>query len=287
MDTGRMARFTPPTPRSRRLGRELRRIRDGAKLTLDDAGRLANCSPSRVARVESGEIKVRPGDVMELLVAYGAPIDDERGKALLAMARDIREPGWWQRLDTLPVKYATYIAYEAEATGLRHYESSLVPGLLQTEAYARSIIAIGRETEAEAIEQRVQARMTRQKVLTRKPPLRLWAIISEAALYCEIGSQDIVRKQLNHLVEMGGRPNITIQILPFAAGGHLAVYGGFSILSFGQGDPDLGYTETLAGELFLEAANDITRLSNVHDHLKTLSLSPAESAKLIRERGKG
>src|SRR5437762_11737792 len=98
---------------------------------------------------------------MELLVAYGAPIDDERGKALLDMARDIREPGWWQRLDTLPTKYATYIAYESEATGLRHFEPSLIPGLLQTEAYARSIITIGRETEAEAIEQRVQARMTR------------------------------------------------------------------------------------------------------------------------------
>ncbi len=287
MDTGRMARFTPPTPRSRRLGKELRRIRDGAKLTLEDAGRLANCSPSRVARVESGEIKVRPGDVMELLVAYRIPLDDEQSKALLAMARDIREQGWWQRLDTLPVKYATYIAYEAEAVDLRHFEPTLVPGLLQTEEYARAIIAIGRETDSEAIDQRLKARMRRQEVLTRdRRALRLWAIVSEAVLYCEVGSPEILREQMKHLVRLSAQANITIQVLPFAAGAHLAVHGGFAILSFEKNEQPLGYIETLGGELFLESDADILKLTNAWDHLRTLSLSPAESVKLIRERGK-
>jgi hypothetical protein len=223
---------------------------------------------------------------MELLVAYDSPLDDEQAKALLALARDLREPGWWQRLDTLPAKYATYIAYEAEATDLRHFEPTLIPGLLQTEAYMTAVIAIDRETDSEAIEQLVKARLTRQQVLTReRRPLRIWAIISEAALQVEVGGRDVLKEQMQRLVKTAAMPNVTIQVLPFAAGGHLAVNGGFSILSFEKGEPDLGYAETPAGELFLESPKDITRLVSIHDHLKTLSISPPESVKWIRERG--
>src|SRR5438034_3335522 len=206
METKGMPRFSPATPRSRRLGRELRRLRDAAKLTLEDAGKRANCSPSRVARVESGEIKVRQGDVLELLLAYGVPIDDEHSKALLAMTKDLREPGWWQRLNTLTSKYATYIAYEAEAQDLRNFEPVIVPGLLQTEAYARAVISVGRETDSEAIEQRVKARMTRQETLTRKSPLQLWAILSEAVLCCEVGGPEVMREQMQHLATIAALP---------------------------------------------------------------------------------
>jgi len=239
-----------------------------------------------VARVESGEIKVRQGDVLELLLAYGVPIDDEHSKALLAMTKDLREPGWWQRLNTLTSKYATYIAYEAEAQDLRNFEPVIVPGLLQTEAYARAVISVGRETDSEAIEQRVKARMTRQETLTRKSPLQLWAILSEAVLCCEVGGPEVMREQMQHLATIAALPNVTIQVLPFAAGAHLADNGGFAILTFAQGDPDLGHIDTLAGSLFLESDSEIKRLNAVFDHLKTLSLSPAESVKAIRERGK-
>jgi transcriptional regulator with XRE-family HTH domain len=280
-----VARFSPPTPRSRRLGRELRRLREARGWNLDAAATELHCSISRVSRIESGEIKARPGDVMELLHAYGVPFAGEPGESLLTLARDLRQFGWWQRLDALSSRYATYIAYEAEAVELHNFEPTLVPGLLQTEAYAREVNSVGRETNADAVEQRVRARMTRQQVLTRRPvPLKLHAIVSEAALRVEVGNPEVVREQLRRIVEASRYPNVTIQVLTDAAGAYLATCGGFAILGFEQGDPPLGYIETLAGELFLEAPKDIDRLNAAYDHLRTRAMSPEESIEFIREK---
>jgi transcriptional regulator with XRE-family HTH domain len=276
-----MPRFTPATPRSRRLGRELRKLRDAKGLTGDDAAKLVRCSSSRISRIESGEIKPRAGDVMELLVAYGMRIDEEPATSLLEQARDLREEGWWQRLGG---RYATYIAYEEEAAEMKNFEPMLVPGLLQTEQYAREVNMIGRESDKDTINQRVAARMTRQEVLHREPaPLRLHAILSEAAVRTEVGGPDVLREQLDHLVTMSRLPNVTIQVLRFGAGAHLAVSSGFVLLAFDQYDPPLGYVETLAGELFLESARDLARLNDAYDNLKTLARSPAESIKFIKE----
>jgi hypothetical protein len=222
---------------------------------------------------------------MELLVAYELSLDSDPGESLLSLARDLRESGWWRRLDALSGKYATYIAYEAEAVELRNFEPTLVPGLLQTEAYAREVNSVGRETDTEAIEQRVKARLTRQEVLSRKPvPLKLHAIVSEAALSVEVGGPEVMREQLEHIVALSRRPNVTVQVLRFAAGAHLATGGGFAVLAFEKNEPPLGYIETLAGELFLESRQEIDRLHSVYDHLRALAMSPAESAKFIRER---
>jgi transcriptional regulator with XRE-family HTH domain len=256
-------------------------------LTVDQVAKELRCSQSRVSRIESGEIKVRPGDVMELLIAYDVPIDSEPGQSLIALARDLRDSGWWQRLDALSTKYATYIAYEVEARELRHFEPMLIPGLLQTESYAREVVSVGRETDKDAISQLVQARLTRQEVLRRQPPLHTHMILSEAALRMEVGSPDIVREQLEHIVALSKLPNVTVQILRFAAGAHLATRGGFAVLTFDNEDPPLGYIETLAGELFLESAKDIGRLTSVYDHLRTLAMSPAESIKFIKEYANG
>jgi transcriptional regulator with XRE-family HTH domain len=281
----RMARFVPPTPRSRRLGRELRRLRETKGWKLEDVAKRLQSSPSRISRIESGEIRPRPGDVMELLDAYEIPMDGEPGRSLLSLTRDLRQSGWWQRLDAISGRYATYIAYEAEARELWNYEQLLVSGLLQTEAYARAVNSVGRETDEAAIEQRVQARLTRQDVLTsRKPPLRLHVILSEAALTVEVGGPDVMREQLQHILTLARRPNVTVQVLRFAAGAHLATGGGFSVLTFEKDEPALGYIETLAGELFLESPAEIGRLMAAHDLLKTLAMSPAESATYIRKR---
>jgi transcriptional regulator with XRE-family HTH domain len=283
-----MARFTPPTPRSRRLGRELRRLRDGRGWTMDDAAKQLRCSTSRISRIESGDIKPRPGDVIELLMAYEVPLEGEPGKSLLALTRELRESGWWQRLDALSGRYATFIAYEAEAVELRNFEPTLIPGLLQTEAYAREVISVGREMDGAAIQQLTEARVTRQEVLSRKPtPLRMHTILSEAALTMEVGSPEVVREQLGHIVELSRLPNVTIQVLRFAAGAHIATRGGFAVLSFERDEPPLGYIETLAGELFLESPKEIERLNTVYDHLKTLAMSPAESINFVRERASG
>jgi transcriptional regulator with XRE-family HTH domain len=279
-----MARFTPPTPRSRRLGRELRRLREARAMTLDEVSRQLRCSSSRISRIESGEIKPRTGDVMELLVTYEIALDSEPGKSLLALARDLRESGWWQRLDALSSRYATYIAYETEAAEMRNFEPTLVPGLLQTEAYAREVNSVGRETDEAAIEQRVQARLIRQEVLNRTPtPLTFHAILSEAALKTEVGGPAVLHEQREHVVKLSQLPNVTVQVLRFAAGAHLADRGGFAILTFEQDEPPLGYIETLAGELYLESPREIGRLNSVYDHLKTLAMSPAESVRFIKE----
>ena len=280
-----MARFTPPTPRSRRLGRELRRLREARNLTQGDAAKLLKCSQQRIARIESGDIKPRPRDVLEILVAYDVPHDEEQGLALRAMAEQLREPGWWQRLNTLPARYVTFIAYEAEATDLRQFQPTLIPGLMQTRAYAQEVIRIGRETDQEEITQRVEARLKRQEVLTaRKPPLRLQAIITEQALMLEVGDADVRREQLAHIIKVAALPNVTVQVLTLAAGAHLAVHGGFEVLTFADGDPPLGYIETLAGELFLESPEEIRRLRGVHEHLLSLALSPRESMRFIQEK---
>ncbi|RIV40833.1 helix-turn-helix domain-containing protein [Micromonospora radicis] len=276
-----MPRFAPATPRSRRLGRELRKLRDAKGLTAEETAKLVRCSTSRISRIESGEIKPRAGDVMELLVTYGVRIDDEPGTSLLELARDLREEGWWQRLGG---KYATYIAYETEAAELKNFEPMLVPGLLQTERYAREVNIIGRETDPATVEQRVTARMTRQEVLHRQPtPLRLHAILSEASLRTEVGGSEVLREQLHHLVKVSQLPNVTIQVLRFEAGAHLADSSGFALLSFEHDDPPLGYIETLAGELFLESSRDLARLSAAYDNLRMLARSPAESMTFVKE----
>ncbi len=276
-----MPRFTPATPRSRRLGRELRRLREAKGLTGEETAKLVRCSSSRISRIESGAIKARAGDVMELLVAYGIRLDEEPATSLLEQARDLREDGWWQRIGG---KYATYIAYESEAVELKNFEPMLVPGLLQTERYAREVNAIGREADRDTIKQRVTARMTRQEVLRREPtPLRMHAILSEASLRTEVGGPEVLREQLDHLVTLSRLPNVTIQVLRFEAGAHLAIGSGFALLTFDQDDPPLGYVETLAGELFLESSLDLARLSTAYDNLKMLARSPAESIKLIKE----
>jgi transcriptional regulator with XRE-family HTH domain len=286
-DSG-VARFTPPTPRSRRLGRELRKLREVKSWTMDDAAKLIGCSVSRISRIESGEIKPRPGDVMELLVAYEIPLEGEPGNSLLTLTRELRQSGWWQRLDALSGRYATFIAYEAEALELRNFEPTLVPGLLQTPDYATAVNSVGRETDEEAIGQRVSARLTRQEVLTRKPaPLKLHAILSEATLLFEVGGSELLRAQLEHIASLAARPNITVQVLRFAAGAVLADRGGFQVLTFERGEPSLGYVETPAGELFLESPPEIDRLLTIFDHLKTLAMSPAESVRFIRERASG
>lgn len=287
-DDQRMARFTPPTPRSRRLGRELRRLREARSLTQGDAAKLLKCSQQRIARIESGDIKPRPRDVLEILVAYDVPHDEEQGLALRAMAEQLREPGWWQRLNTLPARYVTFIAYEAEAADLRQFQPTLIPGLIQTRAYAHEVIRIGRETDQEEITQRVEARLKRQEVLTaRQPPLRLQAIITEQALMLEVGDADLRREQLDHIIKVATLPNVTVQVLTLAAGAHLAVHGGFEVLTFADGDPPLGYIETLAGELFLESPEEIRRLTGVFEHLLSLALSPRESIRLIQEKKDG
>jgi len=200
----------------------------------------------------------------------------------MEMARELREVGWWQRLSSLPHKFQTFLAYEEEATEVQNFEPTLIPGLLQTEAYARAVFTAGQERNTDAVEQRVRARLKRQELLARaKKSLRLHTIVSEAALLVEVGSSEVMREQFLHIVEMTRRTHITLQVLRFAAGAHMADHGGFVIMSFEEG-PHLGYIDTLGGSLFLEAPDEVRRLVTVYDHLRELAMSPAESVRFIK-----
>lgn len=253
-------------------------------MTLEQAGKAVGSSGSRVQRIEAGEIKPRPGDVLELLQVYSVPLESDLSRSLQVMARASLEPGWWQRLGSIPTRYGTLIAYEEEATDIRNFEPMLVPGLLQTEGYARAVCSVGVETDEPLIERRVQARMQRQAILTRKERRpRVHAIVSEAALLVEVGSLEVMKEQLDHLVTVASRPNIKIQVLRFGAGAHMADQGSFFVLGLND-DPPLGYIDTLAGALFLEGHEDLQRVERVWSHLESLAMSPAESVKYVRER---
>ena len=248
---------------------------------MDAVATSISCSMSRISRIESGDIKVRSADVMELLSTYGVPMEDEAYKNLVEAARGLRAPSWWQRLGTLPSRYGTFIAYEAEATRLRTWEPVLIPGMLQTEAYARAVIGSG-YLEADKVRERVEARMRRQKALHASPALGVSAVVSEAAVRLEVGDPDLMAEQCAHLVDLCRRPGITVQVLRYAAGAHPAVAGSFILLD-GPTFGTLGYVETLAGDLFLETPAEIDRLESTLAQLAAMAMSPRESVAWIKE----
>lgn len=280
-----MAGFAPPTPTSVRLGRALREHREKCGWIQDRAAEELGRSPSWVIKVEKGELRPRVGDVVSMLIAYDVDRDSEEYRTAIALARQLRHAGWWQRHDDLTPKYLKFIAFESEAAGVRNWEPILVPGLLQIPEYARAVVSVGREADREGIEQRLQARTTRQELLSRSPaPLRLHVIISEATLLARVGGPDVLSRQLAHIAERATEPHITVQVLRFEEGAHLANRGSFVVLNFNEGDPSLGYIETLAGSLFLEAPSDVGRLDSTWDHLAGLAMSPADSVRFIKER---
>jgi transcriptional regulator with XRE-family HTH domain len=272
-----------PPVRRRLLGAALRRFREQAGYTLDDAARILECDRSKISRIETGQRGVRPKELRELLTEYG--VNDARSEALLTIARQTRQAGWWQSYShILSDAYQDFISLEASAQTLWTYEAQLVPGLLQTEDYARAIAAASLVREShEQQEQFVQARLTRQQVLTRAEPLQLWAILSEGALRQMVGGPEVMTAQLRHLMEINGNlPNVNLQVLPFAVGAHAATSGPFVIMKFPEA-PDLGvvYLEGQTGGIYLESADEVARYTLVFEHLRASALPTPASMRLI------
>jgi transcriptional regulator with XRE-family HTH domain len=272
-----------PTVRSKRLRRELRRLREERGLTIEQATDLAGgeWNPSTLGRWENGDRRIRPGDLRVLLDVYD--IQGDQREALLTLAKEARQRGWWQSYaDVLPSEYGEYIGLEAEASSIRTYQQQLVPGPLQTEDYARAVISAGRPDDAaEAIDRRVAVRLARQAVLTRDEPLRFWAVIDEAVTRRQVGGPEVMRAQLRHLAEIASRPGIQLQILLFTAGAHPAMAASFIILGFPPPDPDVAYVDAGASGLFVEDAAAIAAYRLMFDHLRAAALSPNESAALL------
>jgi transcriptional regulator with XRE-family HTH domain len=220
------------------LGAQLRRLREGKGVTLGEAGDVIRASHSKMSRLETGRVGFKDRDIADLLTFYGVTDEEER-ETLRVLARRANAPGWWHDYsDVLPPWLEPYVGLEEVASQIRAYQVQFVPGLLQTEDYARAVTLLRHASDpAKEIDQRVGLRMARQDVLGRPDPPNLWVVLDEAVLQRGLGTPDVMRAQLRHLLEMAERPNVTIQVIPFQAGGHAAAGGAFTILRFAE--PDL------------------------------------------------
>ena len=265
------------------LGAQLRRLREAKRITVEDAGKEIRASHSKISRLETGRVGFKDRDITDLLTLYDVTEEDER-EALRALARQANAPGWWHDYsDVLPHWFEAYVGLEEVATQIRAYEVQFVPGLLQTEEYARAVTILGHDTaSAREIDRRVRLRMARQAVLDRPDPPNLWAVIDEAVLRRPTGSSSAMEGQLKHLAELALRPNVTIQIVPFRVGGHSAAGGPFSILRFAEPDlPDIVYLEQLTSALYLDRRDAVEHYIEVMDRLAVSALPAQQSMEMI------
>jgi len=277
------------TVRRRRLGAELRRLRDLCDLTLQEVADRMECSHAKLSRIELGRTGIRPKEVRELLDIYGQH-DQERREYLLDLARPTkREKVWWTKYQgSLPAPYYTYIDLEAAANSIMVYEPSLVHGLLQTMEYARTTVAGGwKEISETEIQERVDARMLRQEHLKQRRDKeglpRLWVILDESVLYRQIGGPVVCKAQLEHVLEAMADHKTTVQVMPMKTGAHPGIPGPFTLLGFEKDDPPAVYVETIAGDAYVEEESDIERCSITFEHLRAMALSSDDTERMIKQ----
>jgi transcriptional regulator with XRE-family HTH domain len=271
-----------PTVRRKRLGIELRRLRERAELTCEDVGQRLECSGTRISRMETGRISVRPGDVRELLEVYG--VTGAGADSLVQLAREARRKGWWHTHGrVLPSWFEAYIGLESEAVRLRDFQPLVMPGLLQTEDYARAVLRAAPHAGSSAeIDRQVALRMERQAILGQAIPPDLWVVLSESVLRVHVGGPAVMRVQLMRLAEVAERPNVTLQVLPFTTAAHVQPISPFTMLEFtDDADPTVVYLEHLTGSLFLENEDEVRRYRVVFDHLRAEALGTGQTADLI------
>jgi transcriptional regulator with XRE-family HTH domain len=268
-----------PTIRRRELGALLRALRLEQGLTVEQvAGRLL-CSPSKVSRMETGQRGATARDVRDLCDLYGVTSPDERAR-MTKLAAEGKQQGWWQSYEL--DYFATYVGLEENAIAIENFQSTAVPGLLQTADYARSMYRSNvPELASGRIDQLIKVRLTRQRALTRDPLLQFSTVLDEPVLHRLVGGFGVMRDQLQRMVEAAQLPNVTIQIIPFSAGAHPAMESSFDILEFGSVTPSLVYVEGLAGNMYLERPQDLQRYKQVFDHLRDTALTPQESIELM------
>jgi transcriptional regulator with XRE-family HTH domain len=277
-----------PTVRRRRLGSELRRLREDHSIKLEEVAERLGVAASTLSRIETGKAPTKSVYLTAMLEMYGVS-DPAQRQVLVDMAREGHRKGWWSVYDdVLPTGFGIYVGLEAEAAGLRSFEGEAVQGLFQTPDYARAILreVQVRDTD-EQVERLVDLRMKRQEVLDRNPPLDVWMILDEAVIRRTIGGPEVMRDQLARLVEASRKPNVTLQVLPFSTGSHAGLRGPFSILEFPErADPDVAYVESVAGIIYLEKEREVRTAAEAFDRLRAAALSPGQSTDLIIEAAK-
>jgi transcriptional regulator with XRE-family HTH domain len=266
------------------LGIQLRRLREAKGLTPDQAGYEIRASRSKISRVEHGRVGFKERDVRDLLSLYGVTDDQELAR-MLGLARQANNQGWWAKYDDImPDWFESYVGLEQATSLIRTYELQFVPGLFQTEGYARAVTVLGhRAAPASEIERRVSLRMQRQELLRSGDSPRLWAVIDESALRRPVGGRDVMRTQLRHLVDVADYPRVTLQVMPFSRGGHPAAGGSFTVLRFAEPDlPDIVYIEQLTSALYLDRRDEVDHYMEVMNRLSAEAETPADSASLLQ-----
>lgn len=273
---------TGPTARRMILGAQLRRLREQAAVSRSDAGYHIRASESKISRLELGRVGFKERDVADLLTLYGVGDPAER-ESFLRMVKESNQPGWWQKFnDYMPKWFDDYVGLEEAASRIQTYELQFVPGLLQTEDYARAVVTHGLpETASEAAEGRVALRMRRQKVLFRPNAPKLWAVIDESVLHRPIGGRKVHREQLDQLLELTSLPHISVQVVPYERSGY-AAEGAFTLLRFAEPElPNIGYIEHIAGGLYLDRPDEIELIGRSLDRLAVDAETPDRSRQLL------
>ncbi|MGV9286580.1 helix-turn-helix domain-containing protein [Streptomyces sp. NPDC003719] len=281
-----MASNVNPTVRRRRLGQELRRLRELKGMTAEEVAERLLVSQSKISRLENGRRSISQRDVRDLCGVY--EVEDQRVvDSLMQMAKDSRQQGWWHAFGDIP--YSVYIGLETDAESLRTYEPQIITGLLQTRQYAEALIQGALpETSVADIEKRVQVRIRRQeRISAAGNPLRLWVVLDEASLRRVVGGKQVMREQLEHVAEMSHLPHITVQVLPYDVGAHPGINGQYSILEFADAaDSSVVYIEGVTSDLYLEKAQDVQKYTVMYEHLRAQALNVEQSRQLIEDVAK-
>ncbi|MFI6474944.1 helix-turn-helix domain-containing protein [Streptomyces sp. NPDC050516] len=267
------------------LGRRLQDLRERAGLRREEAAKVLRVAPATVRRMEMAEVSLKIPYVVLLLKAYG--IGDGEAEGFIALAEEANKPGWWQRFhDILPDWFSMYVSLEGAASLIRSYEPHFVPGLLQTEEYARHVMrsgALGATSEAD-IDRHVALRMERQSLLTREDAPRLWVVMDETVLRRPVGSPQVMRDQIDRLLEASALPNVTVQLAEFASGHHPGTYGPFVLFRFAVPElPDMVYSEYLTGAVYLDARPEVATHLEVMDRMAAQAATAQRTKEILKD----
>ncbi|MBT3154189.1 helix-turn-helix domain-containing protein [Streptomyces sp. CHD11] len=268
------------------LGRRLYELREAAGLSREEAARILRVAPATVRRMEMAEVALKIPYVQLLLTAYG--VADGESEAFVELAEEANRPGWWQRYhDVLPEWFSLYVSLEGAARIIRSYEPHFVPGLLQTEDYARAVLEAGTIGNAgrDAVERHVSLRMERQRLLERSDPPHLWVLMEETVLRRPVSVDGrVMRDQLDKLLDYSARDRITLQVAEFADGPHPGTYAPFSLFRFAEPElPDMVFTEYLTGALYLDSRREVSVHLEVLDHMTARAASTHRTEQLLRK----
>ncbi|MEU1049202.1 transcriptional regulator with XRE-family HTH domain [Streptomyces ambofaciens] len=267
------------------LGRRLQELRERVGLKREEAAKVLRVAPATVRRMEMAEVSLKIPYVQILLTAYGVAGDEVA--AFVALAEEANQPGWWQRYhDVLPDWFSLYVSLEGAARIVRSYEPHFVPGLLQTEDYARSVLEAGTIGNAggDAVERHVSLRMERQRLLDRPDPPHLWVVMDETVLKRPVSIHGrVMREQLDKLLEFAGRDRVTLQVAEFEDGPHPGTYAPFTLFRFAEPElPDMVFTEYLTGALYLDSRTEVSAHLEVLDHMTARAASTQRTEKILR-----